>query len=167
VVGGLHLPVHAAGTSLVPQAILGNPHPPWQPIGERDAEHVMKEIQARGPRQVALSGHDSTPWTYDAFTRAFGERYRTLRAGEALRITATAPEPGGAGSCVAPRAGTGLLTAPMCSPKSRCKSQAWSSATRPRRTGLPRGDVDRGADHQPQPVLARPVRAAGVLLEVV
>ena len=88
VVGGLHLPVHAAGTPLVPQAVLGNPHPPWQPISERDAEHVLTEIEARGPRIVALSGHDSTPWTYDAFSRRFGDRYRTLRAGEELRITA-------------------------------------------------------------------------------
>jgi 7,8-dihydropterin-6-yl-methyl-4-(beta-D-ribofuranosyl)aminobenzene 5'-phosphate synthase len=88
VVGGLHLPIHAARTPLVPQAILGNPHPPWQPIGERDAEHVLEEIAARGPHIIALSGHDSTPWTYDAFTRRFGDRYRTLRAGEELRITA-------------------------------------------------------------------------------
>ncbi len=88
VVGGLHLPVHAAGTPLIPQAVLGNPHPPWQPIGERDAEHVIEEIRARGPRLVALSGHDSTPWTYDAFARCFGDRYRTLRAGEELRISA-------------------------------------------------------------------------------
>ena len=88
VVGGLHLPVHAAGTPLVPQAVLGNPNPPWQPISERDAEHVLAEIQARGPRMVALSGHDSTPWTYDAFARRFGDRYRTLRAGEELRISA-------------------------------------------------------------------------------
>ena len=90
VVGGLHLPVHAAGTPLVPQAILGNPYPPWRPISERDAEHVLDEIAARGPQVVALSGHDSTPWTYDAFTHRFGDRYRTLRAGEALRITAAA-----------------------------------------------------------------------------
>lgn len=90
VVGGLHLPVHATGTSLVPQAVLGNPHPPWQPISERDAGHVLEEIAARGPRLVALSGHDSTPWTYDAFARRFGDRYRTLRAGEELLITAAA-----------------------------------------------------------------------------
>jgi 7,8-dihydropterin-6-yl-methyl-4-(beta-D-ribofuranosyl)aminobenzene 5'-phosphate synthase len=88
VVGGLHLPVHPAGTPLVPQAVLGNPHPPWQPISERDAEHVLDEIHARGPHLVALSGHDSTPWTYDAFTARFGDRYRTLRVGEELRITA-------------------------------------------------------------------------------
>jgi 7,8-dihydropterin-6-yl-methyl-4-(beta-D-ribofuranosyl)aminobenzene 5'-phosphate synthase len=88
VVGGLHLPVHAAGTPLIPQAVLGNPHPPWQPISERDAEHVLAEIEARGPKLVALSSHDSTPWTYHAFTRRFGDRYRTLRAGEELQITA-------------------------------------------------------------------------------
>jgi len=89
VVGGLHLPVHPAGTPLVPQAVLGNPHPPWRTISEHDAEHVLEEIQARGPKLVALSSHDSTPWTYDAFARRFGDRYRTLRAGEELRITAT------------------------------------------------------------------------------
>ena len=88
VVGGLHLPVHPAGTPLVPQAILGNPHPPWRPISERDAGHVLEEIAARGPQLVALSGHDSTPWACGAFARRFGDRYRTLRAGEELRITA-------------------------------------------------------------------------------
>jgi len=90
VVGGLHLPVHPAGTPLVPQAVLGNPHPPWQLIGERDAAHVLDELVARGPQLVALSSHDSTPWTYDAFDRRFGDRYRTLRAGEALTISAAA-----------------------------------------------------------------------------
>lgn len=90
VVGGLHLPVHAAGTPLVPQAVLGNPYPPWRPISERDAAHVLDEIEARGPQLIALSGHDSTPWAYDAFARRVGDRYRTLRVGEELRISAAA-----------------------------------------------------------------------------
>jgi 7,8-dihydropterin-6-yl-methyl-4-(beta-D-ribofuranosyl)aminobenzene 5'-phosphate synthase len=53
-----------------------------------DVAITTAEIRASGPKLVALSGHDSTPWTYDAFARCFGDRYRTLRAGEALRITA-------------------------------------------------------------------------------
>ena len=28
----------------MPQAVLGNPHPPWQPISERDAGHVLAEL---------------------------------------------------------------------------------------------------------------------------
>ena len=88
VVGGMHLPVHPLGTPLLPQALLGNPHWPWQPIGERDATEVIEQIRARGPRVVAVSGHDSTPWTYRAFEQAFGDGYRTLRVGEELRIPA-------------------------------------------------------------------------------
>ncbi|HXV94644.1 MAG TPA: MBL fold metallo-hydrolase [Pseudonocardia sp.] len=88
VVGGLHLPVHALGTPLMPQAVLGNPHPPWKPIGEGDVAGVLDEIEARGPRFVALSGHDSTPWTFGAFGGRFGDRYRTVRVGEELAISA-------------------------------------------------------------------------------
>jgi len=87
VLGGLHLPVHPMGTPLLPQAVLGNPNWPWRPIGEDDARSVIQSIRERGPGLVALSGHDSTPWTIDAFGRAFGDRYRTLRVGEELHIT--------------------------------------------------------------------------------
>ena len=93
VVGGLHLPVHPARTPLVPQAILGSPYPPWRPISERDAANVLDELAARGPQLIALSSHDSTPWTYTAFSRRFGDRYRTLRAGEALTISAATGGP--------------------------------------------------------------------------
>jgi 7,8-dihydropterin-6-yl-methyl-4-(beta-D-ribofuranosyl)aminobenzene 5'-phosphate synthase len=86
VVGGLHLPVHALGTPLIVQATLGSPYWPWRPIGERDVAEAIAAIRARGPRIIALSSHDSTPWTYDAFERAFGEQYRTLRVGEELLI---------------------------------------------------------------------------------
>lgn len=88
VVGGLHLPVHALGTPLVPQAVLGSPYWPWRPINEDDARSVVQSIRERGPGLVALSGHDSTPWTLDAFGQAFGDRYRTLRVGEDLVIAA-------------------------------------------------------------------------------
>jgi hypothetical protein len=81
--------------------VRGSPHWPWRPIGERDAEHVPDEIAARGPRLIALSSHDSTPWTCGAFAHRFGNRYRTLWAGEKLRIGAggvRAVAPGGPAS---------------------------------------------------------------------
>lgn len=89
VVGGLHPPVHPWGTPLLPHAVLGNPHRPWQPIGERDVAHVVGELRARGPGVLAVSGHDSTPWTFEARQRAFGAGYRTMRVGDELRISGT------------------------------------------------------------------------------
>jgi 7,8-dihydropterin-6-yl-methyl-4-(beta-D-ribofuranosyl)aminobenzene 5'-phosphate synthase len=76
--------------------VLGSPHWPWRPIGERDAGHVLDQIAPAG-RLVALSSHDSTPWTYGAFAPRFGDRYRTLRVGEEL------PSRAGGVRAVAPR----------------------------------------------------------------
>jgi hypothetical protein len=45
-----------------------------------------------------LSSHDSTPWTFDAFCRRFGDRYRTLHVGEELRVTAAVADSPTAGS---------------------------------------------------------------------
>lgn len=92
VVGGLHLPVHPLGTPLIPQAVLGSPHPPWRLVDEKDATTVMDAISERGPRVVALSGHDSTPWTCDRFTERFGGSFNLLRVGERLRISASGGE---------------------------------------------------------------------------
>jgi len=86
--GGLHLPAHPAGTPLIPQAAPGNPHPPRQPISERDTEHALEQIHARGPRVIALPGHDSTPSTHATFSRHLADRYHTPRTGQQLRITA-------------------------------------------------------------------------------
>ena len=49
---------------------------------------MIEELRARGPRIVAVSSHDSSPWTFDALAQAFGDRYRTMRVGEQLRIRA-------------------------------------------------------------------------------
>jgi 7,8-dihydropterin-6-yl-methyl-4-(beta-D-ribofuranosyl)aminobenzene 5'-phosphate synthase len=88
VVGGLHLPVHPVGTPLLSQAVLGSPYWPWHSIGEGDARAVIGAIAQVGPSIVALSGHDSTDWTFNAFHEAFGDGYRTLRVGEPLVISA-------------------------------------------------------------------------------
>jgi hypothetical protein len=57
-------------------------------VDERDVDAVIEEIEAHGPRLVALSAHDSTAWTCETFRQRFAQRYRTLRFGEELRITA-------------------------------------------------------------------------------
>lgn len=106
VIGGFHLPVHPLGTPLIPQAVLGSPHPPWRPVDERDAAAVMDAIAQRVPRVVALSGHDSTPWAGRQFASRFGGAYRLLRAGEELRITAAGAAPAAGTDTAARRAAT-------------------------------------------------------------
>lgn len=88
VIGGLHLPVHPLGTRLIPQAVLGSPNWPWQPISEGDARTVIAAIDERAPGLVAVSPHDSTDWTMNAFAGVFGERFRPVRVGEEIRIGA-------------------------------------------------------------------------------
>jgi 7,8-dihydropterin-6-yl-methyl-4-(beta-D-ribofuranosyl)aminobenzene 5'-phosphate synthase len=106
VIGGFHLPVHPLGNQLISQAILGSPHPPWRLVGERDAAAVMDAIAQRGPRVVALSGHDSTPWADRQFASRSGGAYRLLRAGEELRITAAGAAPAASADTAARRAAT-------------------------------------------------------------
>jgi 7,8-dihydropterin-6-yl-methyl-4-(beta-D-ribofuranosyl)aminobenzene 5'-phosphate synthase len=86
VVGGLHLPVHPREATAIVQSVLGTPYWPWKIIGEQDVHDAIEALRERGPRIVALSGHDSTPWTYEALAQAFGAGYRTLRVGEELTI---------------------------------------------------------------------------------
>jgi len=77
--GGLYTPGTASG--------LGTHTSPLQAVRVPE-EHAQGGAEIGD--ELALSGHDSTPWTYEAFGRAFGDRYRTLRAGEELQITAAA-----------------------------------------------------------------------------
>lgn len=86
VVGGLHLPVHPREATAIVQGVLGSPYWPWKIIGEQDVRTAIDALHERGPRIIALSGHDSTPWTYEAMAVAFGDGYRTLRVGEELTI---------------------------------------------------------------------------------
>jgi hypothetical protein len=56
---------------------------------------VLDEIAARGPQVIALSGHDSTPWTYGAFSRRFGDRYAPCEPGKNCASPPLPPEPRG------------------------------------------------------------------------
>jgi 7,8-dihydropterin-6-yl-methyl-4-(beta-D-ribofuranosyl)aminobenzene 5'-phosphate synthase len=106
VIGGFHLPVHPLGTPLIPQAILGSLRPPWRLVDERDAAAVMDAIAQRGPRVVALSGHDSTPWADRQFASRFSGAYRLLPAGEELRVTAAGAAPAASAGTAPRRAAT-------------------------------------------------------------
>jgi hypothetical protein len=77
VIGGLHLPVHPWPRHL-PQALTGAPRPPWQPLSDRDIDQAVTRLRTAGASLLAVSGHDSTPYTMRRFPAAFGPGFRQV-----------------------------------------------------------------------------------------
>ena len=84
VIGGLHLPVHPWPRHL-PQALTGSPRPPWQPLSDPDIDAAVTRLRAAGASLVAVSGHDSTPYTMGRFAAAF-PGFREVQVGEEIRV---------------------------------------------------------------------------------
>lgn len=84
IMGGLHLPVHG----LRAQGFIGTAKWPWQRTTEGDVTDAIDVLRRRQPVLVAVSPHDSSPWTLDRFATAFGSGYRTIRVGEEIHIAA-------------------------------------------------------------------------------
>jgi 7,8-dihydropterin-6-yl-methyl-4-(beta-D-ribofuranosyl)aminobenzene 5'-phosphate synthase len=85
VVGGLHLPVHPWPRHL-PQALTGSPRPPSRPLSDPDIDAAVRRLRAAGASLVAVSGHDSTPYTMRRFAAAFGAGFQEIRVGAELSI---------------------------------------------------------------------------------
>src|SRR5512133_909693 len=85
VIGGLHLPVHPWPRHL-PQALTGSSRPPWQPLSDPATAAAVARPRAPGASLVAVSGHDSTPYTMGRFAAAFGTGFREVQVGDEIRV---------------------------------------------------------------------------------
>jgi len=85
VIGGLHLPVHPWPRHL-PQALTGSPRPPWRPLSDPDIDVAVARLQAAGVSLVAVSEHDSTPYTMRRFASAFRAGFREVQVGDEIRV---------------------------------------------------------------------------------
>ena len=79
-VGGLHLPITASPR----QRILGADRPPWRPLAKEDANEVIRYLQDKGLKRIALSPHDSCDWTLGAFKEAWGSDLSTVTVGQQI-----------------------------------------------------------------------------------
>lgn len=85
VVGGLHLPVRGYPGI----AVFGSPRPPWDLLGEGDIDAAVGALRGAGAEVVALSPHDSTPYTLGRFTADLagsGTVVRPVRVGEPIVV---------------------------------------------------------------------------------
>ena len=115
VIGGLHLPVHPWPRHL-PQALTGSPRPPWRPLSDPDIDAAMSRLRAAGASLVAVSGHDSTPYTMGRFAAAFGAGFQGVRVGAEIRIQSPSEHDGPDG-----RAGTPCRRLGGSAPGSTCR----------------------------------------------
>ncbi|MFX1463330.1 MAG: MBL fold metallo-hydrolase [Promethearchaeota archaeon] len=92
IIGGLHLPIpEFPGDDIT---LAGLPiykfivtrRPPWEPWHKRDRDDTIEYLKARKPKLVALSPHDSSMESIDAFKDTFKEAYTDLKVGKPIKI---------------------------------------------------------------------------------
>lgn len=81
-VGGLHFPV----TGSAVQRIAGADRPPWQPLTKDDVHEVIRYLQDKGLKRVALSPHDSCDWTLSAFQETWGPDFDIVTVGQRIEF---------------------------------------------------------------------------------
>ena len=86
--GGLHLPVHAAGTRWCRRRSRAARIRPGSRSASGTPGTCGRRSRPAGRGSSPCPGTTGIPWTYHAFRRRLGDRYRTLRAGQEQRITA-------------------------------------------------------------------------------
>jgi 7,8-dihydropterin-6-yl-methyl-4-(beta-D-ribofuranosyl)aminobenzene 5'-phosphate synthase len=90
-VGGLHFPVTASAV----QRIAGADRPPWEPLTKDDVHEVMRYLQNKGLKRVALSPHDSCDWTLSAFQETWGSDFEVVTVGRRIEFPGNGREESG------------------------------------------------------------------------
>ena len=58
----------------------------WRPLSDPDVEAAVTRLRTAGASLVAVSGHDSTPYTMRRFPAAFGPRFREVQVGDEIQV---------------------------------------------------------------------------------
>lgn len=93
IIGGLHLPIpkfpgdDVTWAGLPVFKFIVTRRPPWEPWHKNDREDTLKYLKARNPKLVALSPHDSSMESINAFKDAFKEAYTDLKVGKTIKIS--------------------------------------------------------------------------------
>lgn len=88
-VGGLHYPVMGGPIELfgyTPHKHLGTGKPPWEQITLDELSANIELLKKLNPKIIALSPHDSSEFSLQAFRDAFPDECRNLNVGEIIVI---------------------------------------------------------------------------------
>lgn len=93
IIGGLHLPIpkfpgdDEIWEGLPVMKFLVTRRPPWEPWHKKDREDTLDYLKARNLKLVALSPHDSSMESINAFKNTFKEAYVDLKVGKIIKIS--------------------------------------------------------------------------------
>ena len=93
IIGGLHLPIpkfpgdEGTWAGLPVFKFIMTRRPPWEPWNENDRKDVIEYLKARNLKLVALSPHDSSSESIDAFKKTFKEAYVDIMVGKTIEIS--------------------------------------------------------------------------------
>jgi 7,8-dihydropterin-6-yl-methyl-4-(beta-D-ribofuranosyl)aminobenzene 5'-phosphate synthase len=88
-IGGLHYPVMGGPIEFfgyAPHKHLGTGKPPWEQISLDELSANIELLKKLNPKIIALSPHDSSELSLQAFRDAFPDEYRRLNVGEMIVI---------------------------------------------------------------------------------
>ncbi|MFX1500713.1 MAG: MBL fold metallo-hydrolase [Promethearchaeota archaeon] len=92
IIGGLHLPIpkfpseENIWSGLPVHKFIMTKRPPWEPWQKEDLNDALDYLKTRNPKLVALSPHDSSIESINAFKDTFKEAYTDLKVGKAIKI---------------------------------------------------------------------------------
>ena len=92
IIGGLHLPIpkfpgeDITWSGLPIYKFVMTRRPPWEPWHKDDRDYTLDYLKARNPKLVALSPHDSSMESINAFKDTFKEAYTDLKVGKVIKI---------------------------------------------------------------------------------
>ncbi|MFX1310080.1 MAG: MBL fold metallo-hydrolase [Promethearchaeota archaeon] len=93
IMGGLHLPIpefpgdDITWAGLPIYKFIVTRRPPWEPWHKNDRDDTLDYLKARNPKLVALSPHDSSMESINAFKDTFKEAYTDLKVGKVIKIS--------------------------------------------------------------------------------
>ena len=92
-IGGLHLPIPTFPgdneddwSGLPIHKFIMTKRAPWEPWHKNDRDFALDYLQARNPKLVALSPHDSSTESINIFKEAFKDAYINIKVGKSIKI---------------------------------------------------------------------------------
>ena len=88
-VGGLHYPVEGGPIGFYgyyPHSHLGTGKLPWDPISADELMENIELLKSFNPELIALSPHDSSPFSLDAIQKAFPGVFQEVIVGSTISL---------------------------------------------------------------------------------